>query len=249
MRQRALLVAVLPALAFIAPLATRVLAQARPASLAGTVRDSGGLPVPLAQLTLLGVRSLSDTSGRFLLTGLPAGAATLAIRRLGFAPSTVALDLAAGRLDSVFIVLTMLPRELAGVNTEANSLLAVYLADFYRHRRGGTAGHFFERTQIDDANAHRISDLMRRLPGIRLIPDRNGRMVLRMGRSMGGRDCPPDFWIDGVRAPMLNVDDIPLEDVEALEIYAGAAGVPPEMNSRLGNPGCGAVVIWTRVPG
>jgi hypothetical protein len=224
-------------------------AQVRPAALAGTVRDSGGLPVPLAQLTLLGIRALSDTAGRFLFTEIPPGIATLAVRRLGFAPSTLAIELVAGRKDSVFVVLALLPQELSGVNTEATSRLAVYLADFYRHRRGGSTGHFFERKEIDASNVHNISDLMRRVPGLRLLPDRSGRVQLRMGRSMGGRDCPPDFWIDGVRAPLLNVDDIPLDDVEAMEIYSGPAGVPPEMNSRLGNPGCGAIVIWTRMPG
>jgi hypothetical protein len=45
------------------------------------------------------------------------------------------------------------------------------------------------------------------------------------------------------------VDDVPMIDVEAIEIYKGPSALPPELNTRLGNPGCGAVVIWTRVPG
>ena len=45
---------------------------------------------------------------------------------------------------------------------------------------------------------------------MRLTPDRmGGRSTLRSSRS-GGRDCPPDIWIDGVRAPGLNIDDVPL---------------------------------------
>ena len=70
-----------------------------------------------------------------------------------------------------------------------------------------------------------------------------------MGRSGGGRDCPPDIWVDGVRATGMSVDDVPLTDVEALEMYRGPAGLPPEMNNRFGNPACGALVIWTRLPG
>jgi hypothetical protein len=52
-----------------------------------------------------------------------------------------------------------------------------------------------------------------------------------------------------VRAPMLGVDDIPLQVIEALEVYRGPSGLPPEFNNRMGNPSCGAIVIWTRVPG
>jgi hypothetical protein len=45
------------------------------------------------------------------------------------------------------------------------------------------------------------------------------------------------------------VDDIGIHDVEALELYRGPAGLPPEFNDRLGRPNCGAIVIWTRLPG
>jgi hypothetical protein len=87
---------------------------------------------------------------------------------------------------------------------------------------------------------------MRRIPGLGLTPDRNGRLQLRVSR---GGNCIPDFWIDGQYAAHLNIDDVPLSDVEALEIYRGPTGLPPEYNNRFGNPGCGAIVIWTRLPG
>jgi hypothetical protein len=223
-------------------------AQIRPAVLTGSVKDSTGNAIGSVQLTLFGVRAMSDTAGRFLFANLPMGTGTLAVRRLGFAPFDRLVTVAEGRTDSLNIVLTMTARELAGITTEAQSLLDVALADYYRHKRVGN-GHFFERADFENKNYHRMSDLLRRIPGVRIVTDRAGRTALRMGRAVTGRDCPPDFWIDGVRAPMLGVDDVPLEDVQALEVYGGPSGVPPEMNSRLGNPGCGVVVIWTRVPG
>jgi hypothetical protein len=218
------------------------------ASLFGTVRDSSGTPVASAQLTLLGLRSVSDSAGRYLFASLPAGTAKLSVRRLGFEPKDFPLQLESGRADSLHVVLTVLAVELPGVTTEADELRAMRLAHFYRHRKGGS-GMYFDRAELDQRRVQRLSDLMRRLPGVRIATDRNGRLILQMGRASSGRDCPPDFWIDGVRAAFMQVDDVPMMDIEALEVYRGPSGLPPEMNSRLGNPGCGTVVIWTRVPG
>jgi len=223
-------------------------AQAIPARVTGTIRDTNGTAVPLARLSLNGVGGLSDSAGHFLLGGLPAGTGTLSVRRIGFQPLDIALDLAAGRTDSLRVVLAILPQELAGVTTESDTYARVRLADFYRHRQNGM-GYYLDRKEIEAKKVQRTTDLLRRIPGVRLAPDRWGRLQLRMTRSAGLRECPPDFWIDGVRAPFLNADDVPLNDVEALEVYRGPASLPPEFITRFGNPGCGAVVIWTRVPG
>jgi len=227
-----------------AVIASGVQAQNLPAVLIGTVRDTGGTPVARAQVSLMGILGISDSVGRFVLQGLPAGAARFSVRRLGYEPLALAVELEGGRTDSLHVVLAVLPVDLPGVITEANAIERLRLSDFYRHRQVGN-GAFFNRKELDAKRAQRISDVLRRLPGVRIIPDRNGRSQLRMARS----NCTPDFWIDGQRAPFLNVDDLPLGDLEALEVYRGASGIPPEYNNRMGNPGCGAVVIWTRLPG
>jgi hypothetical protein len=212
----------------------------------GVVRDSGGAPVGVATVTASRAQALSDSAGRFVLDRLPAGSVTVRVRRLGFQPSEHHLELVAGRRDSLFVTLVALPTELPGVSTTAQSRLRAYLSDYYRHKESGV-GRFYEREQIVAMRVMQLSDLLRRVPGVRVTPDRNGRYVIRMGRSI--RNCPPDFWVDNVRAHALNADDIPLSDIEALEVYAGPAGLPPEFISRFGNPSCGAVVIWTRMPG
>lgn len=216
--------------------------------LTGTVRDTSGVPVPSARVSSSGLLTLTDTTGRFVLPGLPFGSLDVHVRRLGFEPRDTSFVLVAGQPDSLMVVLAMIPRELEGVTTEAETRARRWLSEFHR-RREGNVGTFLDRAQIEERHAQRLSDVMRRLPGVRISVDRAGRQQLRMGRSSGGRDCPPDFWIDGVRAAGLGVDDVPLQDVEAIEVYKGPSGIPPELNSRLGNPGCGAIVIWTRVPG
>jgi hypothetical protein len=233
----------------LATLPSSGLAQSTRAGLFGTVRDTGGTPVSMARLSTSGVLSISDSTGRFALADLSPGKVKLVVRRLGFEPLDIAVQLVAGRNDSLNVVLTLLPQDLPGVTTRADAMAEIQLASFYRHRHAGI-GHFLDRKEIEAKRVQRLSDILRRIPGMRLTPDRmGGRSTLRSSRSGGGRDCPPDIWIDGVRAPGLNIDDVPLGDVEALEVYGGPAGLPPEMNSRLGNPACGVVVIWTRLPG
>ncbi len=209
----------------------------------GHVRDTTGAPIGLAQVSSVGRRTLTDSAGRFALEGLPVGDIVITFRRLGFEPHDSSMTLVAGVRDSLLVVLVALPVELEGVTSAASRLV---LLDFYRHKGTG-GGRYLDREQIESYRATRTSDIMRRLPGISLIPDQSGRYSLRMRGSSG--NCPPDFWIDGVRAPYLNVDDLPLNDIEALEIYNGPAGLPPEYLNRFGNPACGAVVIWTRLPG
>jgi hypothetical protein len=156
------------------------------------------------------------------------------------------MNLADDRVDTIVIVMELLARDLPGVTTTA--LGTGRLMEFERHRLSGS-GVYLDRAQIEARRAHYVSDVLRRIPGVRIMSDRSGRAVLRMGRTSGGRDCPPDYWIDGVRAQFFNVDDMPVADIEAIEVYRGPSGLPPEYNSRLGNPSCGTVVIWTRVPG
>ena len=220
--------------------------QAGRASLSGVVRDTAHAPIALAQVTIAGVTTATDSAGRFAFRGLLGGPARLIARRMGFEPQDVPIELANDRADTITIVLALLARDLPGVTSTA--LGSVRLLEFERHRLSGS-GLYLDRKQIEARRSHNLSDLLRRMPGVRIMTDRNGRAVLRMGRTSGGRDCPPDYWIDGVRAQFFSVDDMPVSDIEALEVYRGPSGLPPEYNARLGNPGCGTVVIWTRVPG
>jgi hypothetical protein len=93
--------------------------------------------------------------------------------------------------------------------------------------------------------------MMRMIPGARLTPIRGtGYSALRFSRAqMGNRDCPPQYWVDGVKAWNLNIDDIVPQDVEGIEVYSGASTVPPQFNTKEGTTICGVVLIWTRIPG
>lgn len=222
------------------------LPQAQRASLSGVVRDPTGAPIPFAYVSIADTRVIADSNGRFVLMDLAPGATNVFFRRLGFTPRRMAMTLAEGRNDSVSVVLSILPFELAGITTEASTIGR--MAEFERHRTNGH-GIYLDRAELEKRRTPRLTDVLRRVPGVRVVTDRAGRTMVRMGRSSMGRDCPPEFWIDGVRAQGLGADDVPVSDIEALEIYRGPSGLPPEFNSRFTNAQCGAIIIWTRIPG
>jgi len=229
-------------IALLVALSSSAGAQAR-GDVVGQVRDSAGLPIASAHVAATGRYTLSDSAGRFLLRALPAGRIAVTVRRLGFEPGETTLVVVEGREQPLIVVLVALPLDLPAVTARA---YATRLVDFNRHRETG-GGRYFDRAQIEKSHAQLTSDLLRRVPGVEMLTDQSGRPVLRMRRS--ARGCPPDYWVDGIRAQGLGVDDLPIGDIEALEVYSGPAGLPPEYMNRLGNPGCGAIVIWTRLPG
>ena len=158
-------------------------------------------------------------------------------------------EIAEGKTLALTVVLDATATEIEGVTVEELARRRQILADFYdRSARG--FGHFVTREQIEKRNPMNLSDMMRMIPGARLIPMRNGgQAALRFNRAMGARDCPPQYWVDGVKAFALNIDDIIPQDVEGIEIYEGASSVPPQFNTKEGTTICGVVLIWTRIPG
>lgn len=221
-------------------------------AISGTVRDSAGAPIPGVEVVLLQTKGAvySDSLGVFHFTDIPSGKRELHFRRLGFAPKSLDTDVREGKTLALAVVLEASATEIEGMTVEEVTRRRQILSDFYdRSSRG--FGHFITREQIEKRNPMNLSDMMRTIPGARLIPVRGtGMSTLRFSRAqMGNRDCPPQYWVDGVKAWNLNVDDIVPQDVEGIEVYSGASTVPPQFNTREGTTICGVVLIWTRIPG
>jgi hypothetical protein len=231
-------------------LASAVSAQSVGA-ISGTIRDSTGAPIPGVEVVVASTRAhaRSDSTGLFRFAGVPAGKRELSFRRLGFEPKTVSAVVPLGETIAVAVVLAPFAAEIEGMTVEEVSRRRQMLSDFFdRSARG--FGHFITREQIEKRNPMNLSDMMRMIPGARLLPNRNGgTATLRFARATMGRDCPPQYWVDGVKTYALNIDDIIPQDVEGIEVYSGASTIPPQFNTREGTTICGVVLIWTRVPG
>jgi hypothetical protein len=108
--------------AFVAAVPTFALAQA--GSVSGTVTAKGStVPLPGVDITHLesGRGTFGTADGTFTLRGLPAGAGTIRVRRVGFSPELIKVEIAAGRTESIRVELSPVAIQLAAVRVGASS--------------------------------------------------------------------------------------------------------------------------------
>lgn len=227
-------------------------AQSEPAALVGIVRDSSGIPIPGVEVRYKGsdfVSVRTNDAGGFRMTNLPTGSGTVTLRRLGFAPANADVRLRAGRTDSLIFTLTAVATSIAGVLVEDEYEARSHrlLAGFWERRARGF-GHFLTRADIEKRDAFEFADLVRMIPNM-IVGTRNGRKTVRFNRGGAGRDCPPQYFVDGLRIEQGSPDEFSPQDVEAVELYSGPATTPPQFTARFNSYTCGAIVIWTRLPG
>jgi hypothetical protein len=214
--------------------------------LRGVVADSAGEPIDGADVAIVTLHRLTrtDERGRFSLDGLPAGDVDVSVRRLGYAPKTVRLKLTAAG-DSTRITLTELPEMLQGMSaTERRARMEI--EQFYRRRARGP-GTFVTRQEIEDRHAVALSDVLRMAPGVQVVRGAAGNGI-RFTSGTARRGCMPLIWLDGQKAPGMEIDQIPQSDVEGIELYQGASTTPAQFWQNTATT-CGTIVVWTRLPG
>lgn len=216
-------------------------------AVAGMVRDESGQAVASAEVVAQegGARALTDDEGYFLLPRIPLGSVTLHVRRLGFKPRDVTTFVSrANAARELTVVLTQLPQEIAGVEVRAQGRrYSGPMAEFNRRRESGFGGHFFTRAQIDSLRPLNTTDILRRVPSFTFI--RSGNQAVPRSRD---RRCTPLIWVDGTPAAAgyYDPDLINPRTIEGIEVYSGAATVPPELLGPGMIASCGAIAIWTR---
>ncbi|HET9729950.1 MAG TPA: carboxypeptidase-like regulatory domain-containing protein, partial [Acidimicrobiia bacterium] len=98
-------------------------AAAQTGRIAGTVTDSANLPLPGAQVTVVGkaLRAGTDESGRFMISGVAPGTYELRAQRLGQRVVTVSgVVVRANEETNVSIVLGRVPIQLSSVVVSAS---------------------------------------------------------------------------------------------------------------------------------
>lgn len=211
-----------------------------------SVADSNGVPVAGAEVRIAGGRQLkTDSAGRVRFVNPDTGATSFSIRRLGFEPQTVRFFV--GRAsDTLHVILVERLIELDGVMVSARA--HPFIENFDRRRRRGV-GTFITPLEIERRRASQSSDVLRQVPMVRLVRLPTGGVGIRFPGVLSIRrsteDCIPMLWVDGQRAPSLEIDDIRADDLMAIELYRGASVVPNEFATS-GRTQCGVVVIWTK---
>jgi TonB family protein len=218
-------------------------AQGRGA-LSGTVTDSAGSRIAGAEVSLVGTstRAHTDTAGAFRFTRLASGDVQVQVRRLGYAPRVLEVRVAPDAAATMAITLAAIPYSLTPITvTERREVFDSRLAGFNSRRQRG-AGYFYTREQLDQ-KSHRLADVLREIPGVRIRP------IPGAGRTVSMRgNCNALIVIDGTPATAgaFDLDMLDLASFEAVEVYSSSSTVPHELGAGRGSLACGLVALWSR---
>jgi len=211
-------------------------------NLTGLVHDEANAPVMSAELRLARAGQLeqavrTDASGRFVFNGVHPGDFQLSIRRLGYkvfnrnftvsnsepAPLDIAMETVASEVDPVFV--------------EGED---IKLKEFNQRRTTNNFAKFIDAEEIRKRDPRLLTEMLRTIPGAALS---SGKGV---GNRLTLRGCKPTIWVNGMKAFGAELDEVANpQDVAGLEVYLSWAGLPPQYQDRE-NPGCGAILVWTK---
>ena len=161
------------------------------------------------------------------------------------------------------------PQSLPPVTVNATPTSAAPSTGF-DERRNSAHGTYFTATDIERVNPSRVSQLLRRVPALRVAP--NGEVFSGRGKaSLLSKACANGLpiYVDNVLLGGGSVDDpSALSDgffgkgspqnptartaidllnpgtIAGIEVYSGPATVPPNIAGA--NSSCGAILIWTK---
>ena len=217
----------------------------------GTVTDSLDAPLAGAEILLLPSRTgriLSDGRGEFNLVDLPPGPQLILVRKLGYSPRVVPLQLERLVPYKVAIQLFPLAQQLSEVVVSERSGFGSVKMSGFEQRKAMRMGQFIDRKAIEKRDPIQLSDMMLMVPGVTIGFDDSGNRVVN-GRPYGFRNyngqCAMAIFVDGVRLPGVPLDRIAFpKEVEGIEVYNSAGTIPPQFRSN--GSVCGVILVWTR---
>jgi hypothetical protein len=236
-------------------------------TLRGQVIDAKSLrPVPSAEVRLLAAgeqlaaSAVADDSGRFALEADTAGEYSIRVERIGYAAIAAGpIRLAAGATTGVLVRMAVDAVPLDALTVVAEAMVPwLDRAGFYERKKYGT-GRTIEREAILERNPRHTSDLLRGIPGVRIVSRHDGSdVVLRAGGlvSLAGNNkggyCAPQVFLDGLVVShakadpreRFDIDSLLTGDIEAIEVYTSPSQVPPQYGGAFSM--CGVILFWTR---
>ncbi len=239
----------------------------------GVVSDGFGRPLAAAEIIVdADHRAISNSRGEFSIKELPAGIVEFTARRIGYQPTTTAIEIDPGVTVHVAVKLVPVAVELGTMIIEGKALdRALWNTGFYQRRDAGR-GHYFDADFFKRSNVS-IGGLLEGVAGVRVNRGTSGRGgPVPMGRMPNGGLCNLDVYLDGNYVPwatQTGIDDVVnRDDVLAVEVYSSAMDKPPVIVGKGGAGGvgsigtvqlngsrmeigsafaeCGALLVWTK---
>ena len=205
--------------------------------IAGTVLGAGGQPLPGAQIRVQGtdLGAVTDANGRFRITGLAAGQATIEIRRIGYRPVT----------QLVNVGTTELRVGLSEQSVSLDEVVVTGTAGGQARREIGNAVSTINAAQVSErGTVNSVQQLLNgRAAGVFINPSTGnvggGARIRIRGASSLSLSNEPLIYVDGVRVnsqaatgpinqgfsgnAISRINDINPDDIESVEVIKGPA--------------------------
>jgi Carboxypeptidase regulatory-like domain len=266
----------LAALALLAsPISTPAQSSAGRGTIQGITVDSSGAIVSGVEVQLgdVGIEAQLTRSGEYRFDSIAAGFHTLIARKLGFQAVKLQFEVLADDITYADIVMRPAIAALAPVTVAAESSVPLFTPTGFMERAATGRGTYFTESDIAKIRPERVSDLMRRVPGLTVFPSGeifSGRGVVTLktqacafgipifvdnvqvgGGSMGDPESitdqemgrKPDF-LSPTSTSRSTIDGLKPKDIAGIEIYKGPGTAPPQVSGTTSS--CGAILIWTK---
>jgi hypothetical protein len=206
------------------------------ASVAGRVTGTAGEPLAGVQLHVRDARGVvtRDSSGRYVLTGLPAGTHVLVARRLGYALAEQVVELRAG----VRTTADLRPERSVALDSMRVTARGGRFREFEFNRGANIFGRYLTRDQILRRRPADGADLLFRLGGFTVVGHGDAARVFTKRQMRNRVPCETNVVVDRVQRRRIN--DVPPARIVGLEAYEGPSSFTSDFESR-----CGLIVIWT----
>jgi hypothetical protein len=225
--------------------------QAQSGALRGRIVDATtGAPLAGATITNLGSgkSAKSDSTGGYRVDGVAAGLQRFMVAAPGFPRSNLVLAFAKDEvmerdlaLDSTAAAAAAPDAQrLGNVTVAAEASRGLRFRDFERRKSTGR-GQYLTSTDIDKAGFYNLQDAMRNLRGVQVSCGGGSGCFIHMARAPMG--CSPEYIVDE-RVDNMFGPQVPIRDIEGIEVYTGPSDVAGEFAGT--NSGCGVIVIWTK---
>lgn len=226
------------------------------AVLDGLVTDTLMRPLGSADVSVVGTgaRVVTGENGRFRMLQVPPGQYLLVVRRIGYAPTSGIIDVP--EKDTLRLSYALLrSNNLLDTVQVRGSRITMRMLDFEKRRQQGQ-GQFITQEEIERRGSLQTSDFMRYMRGIEVSQVTTqafaGTQVYSRREGGGFTDgqqqqyCTLQVILDGIILPRnFNLDLLPPpKQVAGIEVYTGAATVPPQFGGV--DRRCGVVAVWTR---
>ena len=197
----------------------------------------------IVEIRSLGLRTVSDSLGAFHIRGIDAGEVRVDLRALGFQSMALSVSIAPDSTSLIEVLFHAVP--LPALDVTSGMRRGDERMRGFHDRRSAGFGRFVTRADIERREVSDTKELLRGMPGVRLVGDR-----IQMSASSSTPRCLVQYFVDAIHiagAPFDFLRQFRPRDIEGIEVYRGPAETPPEFSR--GGAQCGVIAIWTRTPG